>query len=124
LTQAQSFENVFELTLEHQKPKKELGLFDEVLLEAVDSALRVLGESGKRIFYQYLADNFGKKREQIPNAIDEFGTALEIIFGQAAVLIEIKIMAALHEKVPGFNFAAGFGDHCFVDYVEALRLFL
>jgi hypothetical protein len=124
LTLAQTFENVFELTLENQAPQKEPRLFEKVILDAVDSALNVLGESGKHVFYQYLTDNFGATREQIPNAVTEFAKALEIIFGEAAILIEIKMMAALHERVPGFNFAAGYGDLCFVDYVEALRLFL
>ena len=124
MNQTETFESAFETVLENQKGHSETGVFGKLFLQAVDSAFSMLGDSAMHAVYQHLEDNYGISREKIPNEVGRFAEALEEIFGQAARLIEIRIMDVLHQKVPGFNFSAGDGKFSFVGYVEALRLFL
>ena len=69
--------------------------FKELLLEAVDTALSSLGNSSKQAIYFYLEKNFTVKKQDIPNKIEEFITAIEEIFGHGAKILEIEIMKHL-----------------------------
>jgi hypothetical protein len=123
MTQQESFETGFEITLENQNSPPEADVFGDVFLGAVDSALSMLGDLGKNGFYSYLENNFGTTRKQIPEALGEFTKALDNVFGQAAGLLEKRIISALHEKVPGFRYSEVDGVFCFSGYIEALRFF-
>jgi hypothetical protein len=124
MTQTETIESAFEITLENQKEPSERGVFWNLFSEAVDSAFSMLGDQGMRLVYHHLEDNYEISREKIPNEVGRFAEILEKVFGQAARLFEIRIMGVLHRKVPGFNFSAGDEKFSFVDYVEALRLYL
>ncbi len=73
--------------------------FENLFLEAVDESLSSLGDSAKQAIYYHLEESFRLKRQEIPDRIDEFATAMERIFGYGAKLLQIQIMKRLHEKV-------------------------
>jgi hypothetical protein len=97
--------------------------FNDLLLETIDSAFSKLGCSSQQILYQCVEKRYGVKREDIPNNIATFAHALEEIFGQAAYLLETKIMQAMHSKVPYFKYIPK-EELAFVDYIENLNFFL
>jgi hypothetical protein len=97
--------------------------FEELLLEAIDEGLSLLGESGKQVIYSYLEKNFKIKRQDIPCKIDEFTDAIERIFGTGAKILEIQMMKCLFQKV-GYNFKHYPRSKCltFTEYVAAVKL--
>ncbi len=123
MTQTQNFELPVEITLENPGTNSETCNFDKIFLEAVDSAFSMLGESNKRTLYCHLKKICGIDRADIPNHVGTFVEVLEEIFGQAASMIEMGIMHALHRKVPSFIFSTNNVAFSFTGYAEALRLF-
>jgi len=73
--------------------------FDNVLLEAIDTAFSALGQNVKFSIYFNLEAKFGLPKKDIPDRISDFSDALDKIFGQAARSLEILIMKYLNEKV-------------------------
>ncbi|GAH09178.1 unnamed protein product, partial [marine sediment metagenome] len=55
--------------------------FEEVLLEAIDEGLSMLGESGKQAIYLHLGKSLKMNRQDIPYRIEEFADAIEKLFG-------------------------------------------
>ncbi len=114
-----------ELDLNINKFGPQRSNFDEFFLEAVDKALSLLGDQGKKLMYQYLENKCGVNKENIPRKVELFSQGIEAVFGQAAQIIEIRIMHTLHEKAPSFACSGKkTSDLSFVNYVEAFRLFL
>jgi len=98
-------------------------LLETTILTAVDDSLCSFGDSFKQVIYFQLENSFHIKKQEIPQRIDEFAAAIEEMFGIGAKLIEMKILKALHEQVPGFvHFPRG-DDLVFTDYVKNLRFF-
>lgn len=79
----------------HPKNDAAEAKFDKILLDAVDETLSSLGNSVKKSIYLHLAKKFGIKQSEIPNKIAEFATAIESLFGQGALFLEIQIMKRL-----------------------------
>jgi len=77
--------------------------FEEVLLEAIDEGLSLLGESAKQAVYCHLGKTFKMNRLDIPYRLEEFTDAIEGIFGAGAKILEIQIMKCLFKKV-GYTF--------------------
>ena len=73
--------------------------FDSVLLEAIDEALSVYGESTKSALYEYLTKAFRLPKRRIPTRIDEFSRALEELFGSGSKSLEILVMMNLHSRI-------------------------
>lgn len=98
--------------------------FDVLLLEAIDEALSVLGDSIMQTVYFHVERSFHIEKHEIPYRLDAFREAVENIFGVGANFIEILIMKKLHEKVDAqfrWNESERFG---LVQYVaEAKRVF-
>lgn len=98
--------------------------FEALLLEAIDEALFVLGDSVTQTVYFHLERSFNIKKDEIPYRLGTFTQAIENIFGAGAKFIEILIMKKLHKKVEGvlkWNESERFG---FTEYVaRAKRLF-
>ena len=117
-------ETGFELRLDDKKVQSSEERFKTLVLGAVDSALSILGNSPKLIVYRYLESRFGLKQEDIPSNIANFTSALESIFGDAAVIIEARILQILHRKVRGFKYFPERQELSLVSYVESLRAFL
>jgi len=108
----------------HASPKieaeKRTMNFEEVLLEAIDEGLSVLGESAKQAIYCHLGKTFKMNRLDIPYRIEEFTDAIEGIFGAGAKILEIQIMKCLFKKV-GYTFKnyPRPKDLTFTEYVTA-----
>ena len=99
------------------------GIFEELLLEAIDEGPSVLGESAKQAIYCHLEKTYKMNRQDIPYRIEEFIDAIEKIFGAGAKIIEILIMKCLYKKV-GYNFKnyPRPKDLTFTEYIAAARL--
>ena len=98
--------------------------FDNLLIEAVDSTFSsLLGDSSKQTLYYNLSTRFSISRESIPRNLGGFANALEQIFGQSALLLETRIMQALHSKTSDAKVFQEHGELSFAGYVENLRRF-
>jgi hypothetical protein len=96
--------------------------FEELLLEAVDEELSLLGESVKQAVYHNLKKTFKIDKHAIPYRIHQFATAIEKMFGDGAKLLEIQIMKRLHEKVgQNVEYFPESADLLFIQYVEAAK---
>jgi hypothetical protein len=104
------------------RPRK--GNFEKLVAEAVDLALSSLGNSRKQTIYSHLRNKHHLSKKEIPFKVGDFTFALEETFGPAAMLIEIEIMKALHERVRNFQYFPAEAHLSFVNYVEAFRRFL
>jgi hypothetical protein len=98
--------------------------FETAVTETIDEVFTVLGENVKRAVYIYLENNYGIKKEQIPRKIEDFSAAIESIFGEAAKLVELKIMEKLQGKVKGFTYKSSSNEIFFSEYMAALQNYL
>lgn len=97
------------------------GTFDIILLETIDEIFSSFGRSCKQALYSQLKNTFKIKKQEIPRRIEDFAKAIEQIFGVGAKFIELKIIAALHKKVPNFVYLPQMVDIVFAEYVASLR---
>ena len=114
----------FEISLDEETAPLSEEKFGALVLEAIDAALSTLGAASKQAVYSYLEKCSGVSRENIPNDIAGFACVLEKVFGQAAVILEARIMRELHCKVKEFKYFPSREEVSFVEYVENLRLFV
>ncbi len=75
--------------------------FGALLLESIDQAFSTLGQTVKLSIYFHLESKFALPKQDIPDRIEDFSSAMEKIFGQASVPLEILIMKCLNEKIKG-----------------------
>jgi hypothetical protein len=95
--------------------------FDILLLSSIDEALFTLGESARQATYFHIERTFKVSREEIPENLEDFQTALEKIFGIGARYIEILIMKYLYSKI-GCSFQLKSSEQLeFVNYVEEAK---
>jgi len=90
--------------------------FCDALLQAVDQALLVPGEMVRAAIYERIERSFQVKREEIPEKLPAFRTALRELLGAAAKVMERLIAKNLYSRL-GINFA----EHAhwtLVEYVE------
>jgi len=73
--------------------------FEEILIEAVDSGLLILGESARKSIYFHLDRDFSLQKQKIPENPEALENALESIFGVGALVIEISILKNLTAKL-------------------------
>ena len=73
--------------------------FDELLSEAVDETLSLLGEPVKNTVYFQLENSFSIPKKEIPKQIDEFSDIMHKIFGFGACRFEINLMKNLYSKI-------------------------
>lgn len=97
-------------------------VFEQLLSETVDNVFSSLGPICKRTIYDYLEKKYKLKKSDFADHIMELSEALEQIFGDAAVLLEIQIMKRLCQKVPQFRYMPE-GTLTFPDYLYALSQF-
>jgi hypothetical protein len=76
-------------------PKPE---FEDLLLDAIDQGLSVLGESSKISIYFHLEKSYGITRQDIPQKIEAFASAMEKLFGPGAKFIVTLVSKGLCEK--------------------------
>jgi len=95
--------------------------FEEMLRESVDEGLSSLGGSAKQAIYYYLEKGFNLNKQEIPNKVKDFATAIEKFFGVGANFLEALILKQLYEKVgESFNWD-GSGDLNFSECVALAR---
>ena len=95
--------------------------FEDLLLEAVDEALGMLGDSARQSTYFHLEHKFKITRVNIPNNLEDFEDGLEKIFGVGAKYIEISIMKKLYEKTGKPLEWKDNEELVFTKYVDAIR---
>jgi len=97
--------------------------FEELLREAIDEGLSLLGESAKQVVYFHLEKTFKMNRLDIPYRIEEFIDAIGRIFGTGAKILEIQIMKCLFKKAGcTIKYHPEQNDLEFAEYVEAVKL--
>ena len=105
------------------KAEKRTMDFEELLMEAIDEGLSLLGESSKQVVYCYLEKTFKMNRLDIPYRIEEFIDAIERIFGNGSKILEIQIMKCLFKKVgyPVKHYSEQ-KNLTFTGYIAAIKL--
>jgi hypothetical protein len=94
--------------------------FEAVLLDTIDTVFSGLSETVKASLYNLLEKQYGLKKEAIPANIETFVRALECTFGEAAKLLEIKILHELHSKTQTFRYKPNQKEF-FIQYLVALQ---
>jgi hypothetical protein len=98
--------------------------FEEALTNAIDEVFTALGENVKRATYNYVENKYATTKEQIPRQIENFTAAIETIFGEAAWLVELRVMEKLQGKAQGFIYRSKCEEIFFVDYLAALKRYI
>ena len=95
--------------------------FETAVTESIDEVFTTLEENVKQAVYSYLENKYGIRKEQIPSMIEGFTDAIESIFGDAAKLVELKIIEKLQSKVKGFAYKSKRKETFFAEYLAALQ---
>jgi hypothetical protein len=74
-------------------------LFSELLLDAIDDSLSVLGDQPRQAVYQYLMTMHSIQREEIPDKPGEFVLGLRKALGGASSVIERLILKKLFQRI-------------------------
>ena len=96
-------------------------IFEATVGQAVDDTFSALGESPKQAIYRHLKIVYGINKEDIPNRIEAFASAIEQTFGSVAKLIEIKIIERLHSQYEDFCYSPKNREIDFVEYIADLQ---
>lgn len=88
--------------------------FRNLLLEAVDEALSILGETSKDAIFFFIKEKFGLGKEEIPQNLEKFSNALRMMFGDTGCFfLEEQILNRLytrlgiiHQRRPNQKFSA------------------
>ena len=74
--------------------------FNQLVLEAVDEGLSILGGSPvKKAFYYHLEKRANIKRSEIPDKLEAFHDALADLFFDGSVILEKRISRHLYERL-------------------------
>lgn len=74
--------------------------FEELIIEAIDDALSVLGESAKAALLLMIKNRFHIEKHEIPKKIKEFSSALKCILGDSGrKIVERLIARSLYSKI-------------------------
>jgi len=74
--------------------------FRSLLLEAVDEALSMLGETSREAIFFFIEEKFGLRKEEIPQNLEEFSNALRMIFGDVGCyFLEEQILNRLYARL-------------------------
>lgn len=93
--------------------------FDKVLLESIDEALDLLGESGKKILYYHTRNKFTLNNEIISKNPELFFLALRNLLGAGGAFIETLVLTKLCEKL-GLD-CKGFTSAPFEDAIQQIK---
>ncbi len=96
--------------------------FEELLMEAIDEGLSLLGESAKQAVYFYLEKTFKMNRLDIPYKIEEFTDEVEKIFGSGAKIVGLLKdfhFTSMHEQIKPFLFFVN--DYSFLWVVTKIK---
>ena len=90
--------------------------FRQILLEAVDYGLMVLGEIVRQAIYKRIENEYGLKRAEISEQLDAFHKALGSVLGVNAKTIEKLIAKNLYQRL-GLNFTPR-PEWTLIEYVD------
>jgi hypothetical protein len=124
MTNAANLKTRYTLQLCKNKQETNEEKFKAAIIEAVDESLSSFNNLDKQSIYLHLANAFKIKKEEIPCKIKDFADAIEQMFGVGAKLIEIRIIKALHTRIPDFMFFPTKSHVDFKEYVVSLHAFL
>ena len=109
------------ITLDSLTNKEPRNNFETALIQAIDEVLTSLGENVKQATYSYIENKCEISKDQIPSMLDTFTSGLESLFGNAAGLVELKIIEKLQSKTQGFMYKSKGREIFFADYLNALQ---
>ncbi len=98
-------------------------MFDDLLLNAVDSALCSLGDSCQQAIYFHLEKTFSIEKREIPEKIEEFDRSMKAILQQGALFLEEAILRTLFQEL-GVEFESS-SDQDFpltIQYIREIAL--
>ena len=75
-----------------------LSATDNMVLEAIDEALSILGVNVKESVYYFAEADYGLTREKIPSNLKKFHEVLHMLFGIGSYTIEKYIRSCLMKK--------------------------
>jgi hypothetical protein len=96
--------------------------FDHALLKALDATFSSL--ECKEKIYSQLERKHGISRQDIPKNIKAFTNALEEMFGEASLILEIKIIHYLRNNVKDFKYHPNKEEVSFISHLENLKTFI
>lgn len=73
--------------------------FSQILIEATDEGLEAFGEQTKNVVYYHLEREFGVRKEEIPQKLEEFDKGLKNLFGLGGELVETHILKNLYRRL-------------------------
>jgi hypothetical protein len=73
--------------------------FADVLIEAVDYGLLLLGPTARKAIYFHLEKDYSLPKERIPEDMQAFTESLNRMFGAGAQVIQRLILENLHSKL-------------------------
>ena len=111
-------------TLQLIKKQKNEDKFKVAMIGAIDESFSSFSNLDKQEIYFHLENAFKLNKQEIPFKIKDFADAIEQIFGIGAKLIEIKIIEALHRRIPDFMFTPKRSAITLKEYAASLRTFL
>ena len=90
--------------------------FHKLIAESVDEGLTaLLGSRANQVVYDCLQKRYSIKKEQIPDRLNDFGAALQQMFGKSSQTIGRILAKRLYSKL-GLDFLNK-SDYAFLDYV-------
>jgi hypothetical protein len=93
--------------------------FDTVVIHAVDSALSIL--DNKQEIYRQLETKYKLSQLEIADNPEAFTAALKDMFGDSSLLIELKIISNLHNKVPDFKYRCKNQELTLSGYLQKMK---
>jgi hypothetical protein len=93
--------------------------FEELFIEAVDEALKTLGENGRQTVFFLLEKSYSLKRQEIPRKPETFAAELEKIFGAGALVLQKLVLESLYPKL-GLKYEDK-RDYTFADYLNKVK---
>lgn len=114
------------LDMQDEKPEQihsidiDYRVLESLILAVIDEVLEhVFKREGKAIIYDFLAENYRLKQEQIAGKPEIFSTGLKKLLASGALVIENLILRKLHSKL-GLEFTY-VGNSLFSDQIRELR---
>ncbi len=95
-------------------------VFLNLINTTVDEVLSSLGVACRQVICDHLEQSYNMKADEIANCPEEFSDALRQIFGDAAALLEIRMIQKIHRAFPRFKHKAT-TELTFANYVNALK---
>jgi len=92
---------------------------EEALVQAIDNGLLALGEIVRDTLYDRFDKKYQLKREEIPEKLDAFHNALQMMLGAGARVIETQIAKSLVSRL-NLDFTENV-DWTIVDYFDLAR---